>query len=394
LLDDEPDVSRHYTELVPTALTPETFWGRYFFKLEVLLRGGGIMLGDEDEDEEEIAWDDSGDDSVAAASGEGEDAGGVTHTDEACIRQLAKYRVELASAGAEISRLLTANALLVAENQTLRATVVELGQRPVQPKALFGGKSRGKGKGKGEKEKKVSGDDDDDDDDDGDDGDDDNTADVAPSSSPGTGVGAAAAVPPDGDTGESSSPASGGNGSGEVGMDMGVVVNVRKIQSRRQPILRGSSVAHGSGSTNLPTNPPLDVPASRHDASHAAAAAAAAIVGNKEVKVETRKAEEDEDDNDLVVEEHQQGGYNTLHTLHMIAVEDGDPAGDASIIRYEDVEEDDVGCGRGGGGKQGEETACDRGGGGCGGVQAAAAVVNLAQLASLSDDDEDEGGWD
>ena len=53
LLDEEPDVARHYTALVPTTVSPELFWGRYFFKLEVLLRGGGIMLGDEDDEEEE-----------------------------------------------------------------------------------------------------------------------------------------------------------------------------------------------------------------------------------------------------------------------------------------------------------------------------------------------------
>lgn len=39
-------------------MVPEEFWSRYFFKLEVLLRGGGIIIDeDENEDETEIQWE-------------------------------------------------------------------------------------------------------------------------------------------------------------------------------------------------------------------------------------------------------------------------------------------------------------------------------------------------
>jgi hypothetical protein len=63
LLDEESvgvDVSRYYADLVPTKLTPEEFWSRYFFKLEVLLWGGSEdMFGDLEQDEEELDWVDS-----------------------------------------------------------------------------------------------------------------------------------------------------------------------------------------------------------------------------------------------------------------------------------------------------------------------------------------------
>lgn len=57
LLDDEPDVSRHYAELVPIQISPELFWARYFFRLLLVSRGGVVNL-DEDE-EEELPWESS-----------------------------------------------------------------------------------------------------------------------------------------------------------------------------------------------------------------------------------------------------------------------------------------------------------------------------------------------
>jgi len=55
LLDDEPDVSRYYAELVPAQISPELFWARYFFRLQLVSRGGVVSL-DEDEDEE-VPWE-------------------------------------------------------------------------------------------------------------------------------------------------------------------------------------------------------------------------------------------------------------------------------------------------------------------------------------------------
>jgi len=56
LLDDEPDVSRYYAELVPNELKPEEFWSRYFFKIMVLNRGSVVNLDDE-YDDEDLAWE-------------------------------------------------------------------------------------------------------------------------------------------------------------------------------------------------------------------------------------------------------------------------------------------------------------------------------------------------
>lgn len=56
LLDDEPDVSRYYAELVPKELTPDEFWSRYFFKIMVMNRGSVVNLDDE-YDDEDLAWE-------------------------------------------------------------------------------------------------------------------------------------------------------------------------------------------------------------------------------------------------------------------------------------------------------------------------------------------------
>jgi hypothetical protein len=83
VLDEEPEVSRFYAELVPIKLTPEEFWSRYgtspfsyhlfdklftynlimgemrcrlFFRVHQINRNGGVAL-DEEDDEEELVWD-------------------------------------------------------------------------------------------------------------------------------------------------------------------------------------------------------------------------------------------------------------------------------------------------------------------------------------------------
>ena len=57
ILDVEPDVSRYYAELVPTQGRPEEFWGRYYFRVLLITRGGVLGLGDDDEEEEELVWE-------------------------------------------------------------------------------------------------------------------------------------------------------------------------------------------------------------------------------------------------------------------------------------------------------------------------------------------------
>jgi len=58
VLDEEPEVSRFYAELVPAQITPEEFWARLFFRLNMVYRAGnsGINL-EEDDEEEEFTWD-------------------------------------------------------------------------------------------------------------------------------------------------------------------------------------------------------------------------------------------------------------------------------------------------------------------------------------------------
>jgi hypothetical protein len=56
-LDEEPEVSRFYAELVPTHIAPEEFWSRLFFRLHLLNRNGTASFEDDDDDEEELVWE-------------------------------------------------------------------------------------------------------------------------------------------------------------------------------------------------------------------------------------------------------------------------------------------------------------------------------------------------
>ena len=107
LLDDEPDVSRFYAELVPIKISPELFWARYFFRLQVVTRGSVVNL-DEDEDEE-LPWESS---SSEAASPGGVGAGvGAGASSELAIR---------------VVQLEAENAMLKDHVKTLVARIKEL----------------------------------------------------------------------------------------------------------------------------------------------------------------------------------------------------------------------------------------------------------------------------
>ncbi len=182
LLDEEPDVSRHYTALVPVSITPEEFWSRYFFKLEVLLRGGGIVISDDDE-EEEISWGGDGDGdlddskssidgAVGAKGGTSSDGGRTgggatadpTNIDSATSElrnQNKELQSKLKNALKELTSAKNEIAALRSENTRLEATVAELSLRPVQPKALFDATSRNSALGSGDDDEEEEESDDD-----------------------------------------------------------------------------------------------------------------------------------------------------------------------------------------------------------------------------------------
>ncbi len=84
IIEEDVDVSRHYIELVPCIISPETFWARYFYRLNVLRSSyqnnnskdmiKGLVTGDrDDDDEEELGWDDD-DDTTEAGKGDADKA--------------------------------------------------------------------------------------------------------------------------------------------------------------------------------------------------------------------------------------------------------------------------------------------------------------------------------
>ena len=78
ILDEEPDVSRHYVELVPKSVhTAEEFWQRYFFRRQLLLTDAGDEVSsssldgkEEEEDEEQVEWSKDEDPAPSATNNE------------------------------------------------------------------------------------------------------------------------------------------------------------------------------------------------------------------------------------------------------------------------------------------------------------------------------------
>jgi len=57
ILEWEDEVSKYYSDLVPSVISADIFWARYYFKLE-LINTKNPINGIEDEDEEDLSWDD------------------------------------------------------------------------------------------------------------------------------------------------------------------------------------------------------------------------------------------------------------------------------------------------------------------------------------------------
>jgi hypothetical protein len=138
LLDEEPDVARHYAALVPTKITAEDFWSRYFFKLDVLMRGGGIALDDDAEDEEEVTWEDANSTPI-----KNDDDNGNVNANEIYMATQSQLVKELEETRKELTRYKKQMILLQQENESLKKQVIILGQRPVQPTTLFNGDEDG-----------------------------------------------------------------------------------------------------------------------------------------------------------------------------------------------------------------------------------------------------------
>jgi hypothetical protein len=126
LVDEEPDVCRHYMELVPRLLSPETFWARLFFQLAQLQRQyqgepafAFALSDDEDEDEEELSWDNPDDESGGTATATATSTSTSTST-RSSARD--KYDANVA----RVQQLSGANALLKKHVKALTGRITEL----------------------------------------------------------------------------------------------------------------------------------------------------------------------------------------------------------------------------------------------------------------------------
>ncbi len=117
-MDEEPEVSRFYAELVPTHISPEEFWSRLFFRLHLVNRNGTASFEDDDDDDEELVWEEDVVDSV------------VAHAEETLEGRPNSLPVERASA--ETVALQTRIQELEGENSKLKGQVKSLISRVAQ----------------------------------------------------------------------------------------------------------------------------------------------------------------------------------------------------------------------------------------------------------------------
>ena len=109
LVDEEADICRYYVELVPSKITPEMFWGRYFFKLMVISIS---KVDDNEDDEEDLSWDEE-DISVNSGNGNSNDTS----------------KSSITADKARISKLEEANGMLNKHVRLLTGRVAELEQQ-------------------------------------------------------------------------------------------------------------------------------------------------------------------------------------------------------------------------------------------------------------------------
>jgi hypothetical protein len=123
LLDDEPDVSRYYAELVPAQISPDLFWARYFFRLLLVSRGGVVDL---DEDEEEEAWESSVSSEAVAGKAASPSSSGAGEG-SAAVQQLTLRVRELEQENAQLKGHIK---VLVGRINTLEAREVPVASSP------------------------------------------------------------------------------------------------------------------------------------------------------------------------------------------------------------------------------------------------------------------------
>jgi hypothetical protein len=104
ILDEEPDISRYYAELVPTEIKPEIFWSRLFFRVMVLCRGGMANL-DDDDDDEELIWENDKNDIIINKDKE-ENNTILSHSNNDNFNKIQKLNAENLSLKTQVKTLL------------------------------------------------------------------------------------------------------------------------------------------------------------------------------------------------------------------------------------------------------------------------------------------------
>lgn len=128
-MDEEPEVSRFYAELVPLQIPPEEFWARLFFRLHLLNRNGTASFEDDDDDEEELVWEEDIPvlpTTTTAASGNVDPTISTTHHEEtrllnARIKELEEENLKLKG---QVKSLVSRVAQLELEIKTKEQTVL------------------------------------------------------------------------------------------------------------------------------------------------------------------------------------------------------------------------------------------------------------------------------
>jgi hypothetical protein len=112
VLDEQPEVSRFYAELVPIKITPDEFWSRLFFRIKLITCEGAATFAEDDDDDEELVWEEDNGNSQKANPDE--PGGGASQASA-----IVAYK-------RRITELETENAKLKSHVKTLAGRVEEL----------------------------------------------------------------------------------------------------------------------------------------------------------------------------------------------------------------------------------------------------------------------------
>lgn len=143
ILEEETGVVKHYEALVPSQLTPDMFWARYFFKVNILVMSSlDSVLESAYEEEEELTWGEDEDGGVVNDDDDGKENSAVSTPHLSTDNLITLSDKKLSSEGSvntddqRLSQLQSANDSLSTHTNMLEGEVDRLQQQLIKERTV------------------------------------------------------------------------------------------------------------------------------------------------------------------------------------------------------------------------------------------------------------------